>query len=98
MLDFRDTIQRDRLLIRMYDLAQFMKGLLQRFTHWFNRVHSRPGTLWEERFKSVIVEDGVAASLRAPAEEEEGTACSITWAVIDAPLQCLAGASGNHLA
>jgi REP element-mobilizing transposase RayT len=50
-----------RFTYRMYDLAQFMKGLLQRFTQWFNRVHSRSGTLWEERFKSVIVEDGVAA-------------------------------------
>jgi putative transposase len=38
-----------------------MKGLLQRFTQWFNRAHSRSGTLWEDRFKSVIVEDGVAA-------------------------------------
>jgi hypothetical protein len=38
-----------------------MKGLLTRFTRWFNRTHSRTGTLWEERFKSVIVESGVAA-------------------------------------
>ncbi len=27
---------------------------LQRFTRWFNRTHERTGTLWEERFKSVI--------------------------------------------
>ncbi|MEX1047884.1 MAG: chemotaxis protein CheW, partial [Akkermansiaceae bacterium] len=39
----------------------FMKGLLIRFTRWFNRTHSRTGTLWEERFKSVIVESAVAA-------------------------------------
>jgi hypothetical protein len=45
----------------MHDLGEFMKGLLQRFTQWFNRVHSRTGRLWEDRFKSVIVEDGVAA-------------------------------------
>jgi putative transposase len=50
-----------RFTYRMHDLAQFMKGLLQRFTQWFNRAHSRSGTLWEDRFKSVIVEDGVAA-------------------------------------
>jgi REP element-mobilizing transposase RayT len=50
-----------RFTYRMQDLAEFMKGLLQRFTQWFNRVHSRSGTLWEDRFKSVIVEDGVAA-------------------------------------
>lgn len=50
-----------RFTYRMQDLGEFMKGLLQRFTQWFNRVHSRSGTLWEDRFKSVIVEDGVAA-------------------------------------
>ena len=50
-----------RFTYRMHDLGEFMKGLLQRFTQWFNRVHSRTGRLWEDRFKSVIVEDGVAA-------------------------------------
>lgn len=50
-----------RFTYRMHDLGEFMKGLLQRFTQWFNRVQARSGTLWEERFKSVIVEDGVAA-------------------------------------
>jgi REP element-mobilizing transposase RayT len=50
-----------RFTYRMQDLAQFMKGLLQRFSQWFNRKHSRLGVLWEDRFKSVIVEDGVAA-------------------------------------
>jgi REP element-mobilizing transposase RayT len=48
-----------RFTYRMHDLAEFMKGLLKRFTQWFNRAHSRSGTLWEDRFKSVIVEDGV---------------------------------------
>ena len=38
-----------------------MKALLERFTKWFNSKHSRAGTLWEDRFKSVIVESGVAA-------------------------------------
>jgi putative transposase len=50
-----------RFTYRMHDLGQFMKGLLQRFTQWFNRTHSRTGTLWEDRFKSLIVEDGVSA-------------------------------------
>jgi hypothetical protein len=45
----------------MHDLSEFMKSLLERFTKWFNRTHSRSGTLWEDRFKSVIVESGVAA-------------------------------------
>jgi REP element-mobilizing transposase RayT len=50
-----------RFTYRMQDLAEFMKGLLQRFSQWFNRAHSRTGRLWEDRFKSVIVEDGIAA-------------------------------------
>ena len=54
-----------RFTYRMHDLSEFMKTLLQRFTRWFNRTHGRTGTLWEERFKSVIVESGVAARTMA---------------------------------
>lgn len=43
---------------RMWDLSQFMKALKQRFTQWYNTRTGRKGTLWEERFKSVVVEDG----------------------------------------
>jgi len=46
---------------RMHDLSWFMKSLLERFTKWFNGRHKRSGTLWEDRFKSVIVESGTAA-------------------------------------
>jgi len=52
---------KERHTYRMHDLSQFMKALLGRFTKWFNSQHKRKGTLWEERFKSVIVESGVAA-------------------------------------
>ncbi len=52
---------RGRYTRRMHDLSEFMKSLLERFTKWFNRAHSRSGTLWEDRFKSVIVESGTAA-------------------------------------
>jgi REP element-mobilizing transposase RayT len=51
----------ERFTYRMHHLGEFMKGVLQRYTQWHNRVHSRTGRLWEDRFKSVIVEDGVAA-------------------------------------
>ena len=51
----------ERFTYRMQNLGEFMKGLLQRYTQWHNRAHSRTGRLWEDRFKSVIVEDGVAA-------------------------------------
>ncbi len=33
-----------------------MKLLKQRFSVWYNRSHQRYGTLWSERFKSVLVE------------------------------------------
>ena len=55
----------ERFAYRMHDLGEFMKGLLQRYTQWHNRAHSRTGRLWEDRFKSVIVEDGVAAKTMA---------------------------------
>jgi len=56
---------KERFTYRMHDLGQFMKGLLQRFTQWFNARHKRTGTLWEQRFKSVIVESGRAARTMA---------------------------------
>ncbi len=40
----------------MGDVSQFMKLLKQRFSIWFNKTHQRYGTLWSERFKSVLVE------------------------------------------
>jgi REP element-mobilizing transposase RayT len=54
-----------RFTYRMHNLSEFMKTLLQRFTRWFNRTHERSGTLWEERYKSVIVESGTAARTMA---------------------------------
>lgn len=54
-----------RFTYRMHGLSEFMKTLLQRFTRWFNRTHQRSGTLWEERYKSVIVESGIAARTMA---------------------------------
>jgi REP element-mobilizing transposase RayT len=41
---------------RMWDLSEFVKLLKQRFTQWFNRRTNRKGTLWEDRFKSVLVQ------------------------------------------
>jgi len=46
---------------RMRDLSCFMQGLKRQFSFWFNKTHNRTGTLWEGRFKSILVEDGFAA-------------------------------------
>lgn len=48
---------RANLLSRMGDVSLFMKELKQRFSIWYNRSHRRSGTLWGERFKSVLVQD-----------------------------------------
>jgi len=48
---------RANLLSRMGDVSLFMKELKQRFSIWYNRTHHRTGTLWGERFKSVLVQD-----------------------------------------
>jgi len=47
---------------RLRDISCFIKDLQQRFTSWFNRTRPtrRRGTLWADRFKSVIVEGGKA--------------------------------------
>ena len=47
---------------RMWDVSAFMKLLKQRYTQWFNSQKGRKGTLWEERFKSVLV-DGCGEAL-----------------------------------
>lgn len=48
----------DSWTARMWDISCFMKALKQRFTQWFNKQHQRKGTLWEERYKSTLVEGG----------------------------------------
>lgn len=41
---------------RRYDLSSFVKDLKQRFSQWYNGRHQRVGTLWEDKFHSVLVE------------------------------------------
>ena len=58
---------RNQQLAMMGDLSQFMKLVKQRFSVWYNRSHQRYGTLWAERFKSVLVEatSGVMRTMAA---------------------------------
>ena len=59
--DFADTFRR-----RMYDMAEFMKTCKQRITLRYNKNHSRGGTLWESRYKSLLVQgDANALALRS---------------------------------
>ena len=48
---------RERLRARMGNVSEFMRTLRQRYTMWFNRTYDTAGTLWAERFTSVLVQD-----------------------------------------
>ena len=52
-----DGILRQSLMGRMGDVSVFLKEFKQRFSRWYNRHMGRFGTLWAERFKSLLVED-----------------------------------------
>jgi putative transposase len=47
---------RARLQARMGNVSAFMQTVNMRFAVWYNRTHRRFGTLWAERFKSVLIE------------------------------------------
>ena len=50
----------DQFRERFCDLSTYMKEVKERFSRWYNKKHSRTGTLWMGRYKSVLVEDGEA--------------------------------------
>lgn len=53
--------EQERLRARMGDVSAFVKTLKQRYSMSYNARYKRTGTLWEERFKSVLVENGESA-------------------------------------
>jgi hypothetical protein len=60
---YNKTIQ--GFLDRLCSLEHFMKELKERFSRWFNKRHGRRGTLWQDRYRSVLVEDGEALQTMA---------------------------------
>jgi len=58
--------ERQALLRRMGDISEFLKLVKQRYSISYNARKNRVGTLWEERFRSVLVE-GSHATLSAVA-------------------------------
>ena len=48
---------RQSVMARMFDISFFMKELKQRFTQWYNRRAKRNGTIWQDRFKSTLIEN-----------------------------------------
>ena len=47
---------RERFFRRMWDVSWFLRLTKQRFSQWFNSRERRTGTLWEGRFRSLLVE------------------------------------------
>lgn len=56
----RAELIRTRLDRNFHDLSAFMKLLKQRFARWYNAYHQRRGTIWRDRFESVLVQEKVA--------------------------------------
>ena len=52
-----------RYTYRMYDVSEFFKALKQRFSQYYNTREDRSGPLWEQRFKSILVEGSENALL-----------------------------------
>jgi putative transposase len=52
---------RNKFLRRMWNVSKYMQAVKQRFTQWFNILHGREGTLWEGRFRSVLVQEAERA-------------------------------------
>jgi len=52
---------RNKFFARMWNLSSFMHDLKMRFTGWYNRREGRDGCLWSQKFRSVLVEGGLAA-------------------------------------
>jgi len=53
--------QQNKLRMRMGDISAFVKTIKQRYSMSYNGRHGRKGTLWEDRFKSVLVENSESA-------------------------------------
>jgi REP element-mobilizing transposase RayT len=48
---------RQRQVARMFSLSEFVRCVKLRFTRWHNRKNGRRGTIWEDKFGSVVVEE-----------------------------------------
>ena len=58
---------KNQFTYRMYDISEFFKALKQQFSQFYNAVNDRRGPLWEQRFKSVLVEPSVKTLLTVAA-------------------------------
>lgn len=61
-----DTSEYKDLCKKLGDISSYMKYINQSYAQWYNRTHDRKGSVWGERFKSVLLERG-ASVLRCSA-------------------------------
>ena len=54
--EWRVEDEKARLRARMYDLSQFCKTFKETYTQDYNKRHDNTGTIWEGRFKSILLE------------------------------------------
>lgn len=54
---------REAYLIRIADLSCYMREVKERFTKWLNERRGRRGTIWQGRFKSVLVQSHENSSM-----------------------------------
>jgi putative transposase len=66
---------------RMADLSRYVKEVKERFSRWYNQRHERRGTLWMDRFKSVLIEGPVGG--RGEREEDRVDVVKAMAAYID---------------
>ena len=53
--------EKARMRARMYDLSQFCKTFKETYTQDYNKRHDNTGTIWEGRFKSILLEGSFRA-------------------------------------
>lgn len=58
---------RDKYLARLGNLSEFMWRLKNSFSKWYNKEKGRAGTLWEDRYKVVLVQDSEAVLMKVAA-------------------------------
>ena len=59
--EWRVLDEKARMRARMYDLSQFCKTFKETYTQDYNRRHENTGTIWEGRFKSILLEGSFRA-------------------------------------
>jgi putative transposase len=57
---WRPSARLEGMKKRFCDLSVWTKEVKERFVKWLNKRRQRKGTLWMDRFKSVLIQDGVA--------------------------------------